>query len=321
MQARRIDGAEAAKLTQWFESCQAKQQELTRECKKRAENGSATAAQRLEELRAQIRGDLEKRLKGIALNAPLPSSAQLKEELIPKLHEALSSTWQELADELERFSVGVGSEIEQTLQQARLVVGVPAGMQFVASPLPDFGSNSDAASPEALSGLLWGGLIGLLLAEVSPLLTPWLAAGGWFVGLLFGKEKQRARAIAKIVLKTDEYVQSAIDAFLSDIRTKAIGFSDMLTHHIHDRMAVFIRDLKLQIARLGTPLELAEHEKLETVERKVQSALIALEDIIHEISTMQPHGSIRIGDRMTAGPTNRKLPGLAASQEHPTLTS
>ena len=234
---------------------------------------------RIVERRDLLLARLQKSLKAVPVDRPLPPPLQLEKEIQQQVLSVLTDVWRDVGARVRVFATAVSQEVEESLQQARLATDSRDPMRFILPQVPTLNLASDSLE-EAWFGLFAGGLLGLIVG--GPWAWAW-AAGGWLAGIVLGREKRRAREIARVV----ERARSSLDASLSgvqgQIQEKTTQFLATLERHVTDRVTVFVHDVESQLGKHEVPIGPEEARRLEAHEYGVRETLASLEMVMRHL--------------------------------------
>jgi GTP-binding protein EngB required for normal cell division len=285
--ARRLSGTEAHRLRTALAACRGTEHSLVARCRQQRTVEEQLVARRIVERRDLLLGRLQKLLKAVPVDRPLPPPSQLEKEIQQQAISVLTDVWRDVGARVQAFATAVSQEVEESLQQARLATDSKEPMRFHLPQVPTLNLASDSLE-EAWFGLFTGGLFGLIVG--GPWAWAW-AAGGWLAGIVLGREKRRAREIARVVERARSSLDASLGSVQGQIQEKTTQYLATLERHVTDRVTVFVHDVESQLGKHELPIDPEEARRLEGHERAVRGALGSLADVRGELE----HGQLEPG--------------------------
>lgn len=277
--ARRLSGTEAHRLRTALAACRRTEHSLVARCRQQRTVEEQLVARRIVERRDLLLARLQKMLRAVPVDRPLPPPSQLEKEIQQQVLSVLTDVWRDVGARVQAFATAVSQEVEESLQQARLATDSREPMRFNLPQVPTLNLASDSLE-EAWFGLFTGGLFGLIVG--GPWAWAW-AAGGWLAGIVLGREKRRAREIARVVERARSSLDTSLSGVQGQIQEKTTQFLATLERHVTDRVTVFVHDVESQLGKHEVPIGPEEARRLEAHEYGVRETLASLEMVMRHL--------------------------------------
>jgi hypothetical protein len=279
---RKVNAAKAAQLQTSLTACRQRREQLLAECRRQKRLESRRLATVIDERCTAVRRAIEESLATVPLNQPLPPVEKLRENLHGHVLGILQLAWNGASRRAQAFAEHIAAEVERCLQQARAAFGSVAGaeVRFVMPALQGMESLGGDSLSEAWTGLVAGGLFGLLIQ--SPLFWA-IAIGGWFAGLILGTESRRKRDISRIMAKVDTALRSAVTSVHAQVFEKVSVHLGYLESHVLDRIVLFIKDADRQMTSLTLAPAADGGGRLDGWQGKATEAVRAIVSVAREL--------------------------------------
>jgi hypothetical protein len=236
---------------------------------------------RVEERKTQIIKEIRAWLEGIPLNGSLPAPPVVREHLAREMVAMFVDIWRELRSRFDQFAYSIREEIERVLMRGRADATPLEGMQFVAPRVAEMMPPPALDLPEAWLGLFGGGYLAILLGG------PWswaLAAGGWLLGKLIGREGRRRRDVERLCKQVETRVGEGVSHLLPQVDEKVTLFRRSLLDEIDHRLDGLARDLDREVSQLGRPLAPGDSLQLEKIGTRLIELLRDTDNLALELS-------------------------------------
>lgn len=278
--ARRLSGAQAQELQLSLNKCRQRQEELITDVRQHISREVEQVRTELPVDRKWVIDQLNRWLLSIPINQEIPSSQDLQNNISKWLSSKSTNLWNSLEARSKNFAGHLSLEVEKALNQTRLSGGLTRNMRILLPPVPFLDLSKTESFEEAWAGLLLGALGFLASGPLGVI----LAIGGWFSGVVFGRENRRRRQINKIVKSTNTSLEGIYHSLQFQIEEKIGVYGKALEDQVNDRIGVFVADAEKQLSKLGAPISSEEQEEMESLEGEVKNIIVSLGEVEQQIS-------------------------------------
>lgn len=263
---RTASGTEAADLANARRTCQQGIEEARRRETEARREARKSTDELLKSTHQAYTSSWNGFLNSTPLEGALPSTEVATGRLVKDALDWRGRVWGLLFGQLQVFAQELNDVVQESLDDARSQLGLPASAStsFEPSPPKPFPA-LDLSMPEAHLGF-WGGAVGFL---VNPLFGLFTTAVAWLVGLKVGEVRRRDRVLREL---SKSYRKKLLEAQRDLQRQVAERFGACaaeLVQQVEGRLGTFMRDAERRMERLGTPLSAEEASRLERVRSDV----------------------------------------------------
>lgn len=279
LSARRLRGAESARLHDWVHQGKSTVEALLEEVQSTEWALCGQASQRLALLEGAVSTEVGSRIRAVPLTQELPSDRTVRAWIHSGFESEARALWLTLQQHHVGLSERTNTIIERELRQARAAAQPHVSILPFAAPQLHLSFSPESSAEEGFLGAVGGGFIGALFG-------PGGALFGALAGLLglpaLGRERRRKKDVDRYLAGVVSCCGSARDALnrqaVQEITRACAGVRGL----VHDRLQVFIGELQRQLTTVDSaPLtqeELARLDTLENEARMVAADIAALAD-------------------------------------------
>ena len=285
---RVVDGAKAEDVEKSLHACRTLKDKLQADARRRLRGERHRITADLVGLCQIEVGKFHAQLAAISLDSDLPPSGDVRKQMELSWQTAVKTVWQQCIDRHAIWAAWTENEVNNALDKATEIVGLPHAFSFVLPETADF------SFPDPSFGEAWGlaaiaALAGLLFTPTSALFT---AAAGWIAGFFVGRRDRRDTQVASAVKQFAAGLEKATSQMRSQFDEKLALSIGNVSERARTQLVLFVGDAERQLGLLGQSLssdqreELGKHEK--EVREEAQRILTLQERLWSAIGTRSP---------------------------------